>query len=194
MTFTPFAKIHAAVNSEAPCNPYVRFLKGAEGLECYPEEGMYAQVLRSEIGGYENEGTENEMPFYKVKFNFVPFNTHNATKESSNYFDKSGNPVLTAREAGFYEEIQTIYISDLKEAVEVVLPDKEVLPFDTITEKEVYEVIRKRFPRAQCLLNVALELFAKGDVTSKEAIVLRCWLNTEAQGQSSPILVDFKTH
>lgn len=78
------------------------FQKGAEDLEAYPEEGMKARVkgLRMTHDG----------DVVELVVDYTEFEDYNERFESANYYDDNGNPTLTARESGFYEQRETLYI------------------------------------------------------------------------------------
>lgn len=81
--------------------PIVTFGQGITKLEeIYPEPGMRARILRFEKEDYGS---------VKVHFEFDEFLSHNTPFESANYFDKAGQPTLTAQEAGFYRPTEEIY-------------------------------------------------------------------------------------
>lgn len=71
--------------------------------EDYPEAGMRAKLLSATSDG---DG------IIIVTVDYTPFEAHNATLESANYFDARGNPTLTAREAGFYTPVEKLHFSE----------------------------------------------------------------------------------
>jgi hypothetical protein len=46
----------------------------------------------------------------KLTVDVGEFDRYNRQFESSNYYDKSGNPKLTAREAGYYKPVDSMYL------------------------------------------------------------------------------------
>lgn len=80
--------------------PVVIFLKSVEDLEGYLEPGM-----RGRIVAVRDE--DDDLLSFTV--DLAEFETFNAAFESSNYYDKDGNPRLTAREAGYYKPIEEIW-------------------------------------------------------------------------------------
>ena len=82
--------------------PQITFMPGCEGMECYPEAGMKARVLAVVPEAHD---------VYRVKVDFEPFAEHNKAFESANYHDKSGNPTLTARQAGYYKPVDDFYLT-----------------------------------------------------------------------------------
>jgi hypothetical protein len=87
----------------------IQFTEKALDLECYPEAGMRAKVV-SAILSEDSKDPYNRV--FKVVINFEQFDEFNRQFESANYFDKSQRPTLTAREAGFYKQVDTLYLSD----------------------------------------------------------------------------------
>lgn len=79
--------------------PVVTFRKEIENKEGYAELGMRARVV----------GAKEKVDVVSLTFDFSDFEEHNKTLESTNYYDKSGNPTLTAREAGYYKPQESYY-------------------------------------------------------------------------------------
>lgn len=96
--------------------PIVTFKKGIEDKEAYPEAGMRGRIL-----GVTPQSCGE---VFAIEFDFSEFDAHNLPLESSNYFDKSGSPTLTARQAGYYSPQERIYF-DLDEDLSLML---EVAP------------------------------------------------------------------
>lgn len=80
----------------------VEFTKGVGDLECYPEKGMRATI----VGILE----DSDRDVLKLRVSYEKFDEFNKAFESHNYFDRAGQPVLTAREAGYYHVEETIYV------------------------------------------------------------------------------------
>lgn len=80
----------------------IEFVPGVEDLECYPETGMRATLVSITEDG--------DKDLVKLHVNYEDFDEFNTAFESRNYFDREGKPVLTAREAGYYHEDETIYV------------------------------------------------------------------------------------
>lgn len=81
----------------------IEFIKDVEDLECYPETGMRATVL-GYTAIHDNLG--------KLLVSYAKFDQYNAALEAHNYYDKNGEPRLTAREAGCYTETETIVVDE----------------------------------------------------------------------------------
>jgi hypothetical protein len=79
----------------------VQCKKLVEDLEAYPEEGVRL-TIKSVSSGDVNDVVKCEVTYEK-------FDDINRPYESSNYFDKSGNAKLTARESGNYTINETLY-------------------------------------------------------------------------------------
>jgi PTH2 family peptidyl-tRNA hydrolase len=86
---------------QAGARPVIRFTQGAEDFEGYAELHMRARVVSIE---------ERSDSVCILTVDFGEFDEHNRQFESSNYFDKSGNACLTAREAGDYKPVDTLYL------------------------------------------------------------------------------------
>lgn len=80
----------------------IEFNKKVEDLEAYPEKGMRATVLSCDVSREDED-------LIKVTVSYAKFDEYNKQFESSNYYDKDGNPVLNARQAGVYKETETLY-------------------------------------------------------------------------------------
>ncbi len=82
--------------------PIVTFRKAISDKDEYAEPGMRARVLSVVHNRHDSE-------VYEVNFDYGAFDAHNLQFEMPNYYDKSGNPCLTARQAGRYKPHDTIY-------------------------------------------------------------------------------------
>lgn len=78
----------------------VEFLDGIENYDDYPQAGMRATIV-SYKGAHD---------CLKVRFDFTGFEQYNKQFETSDYYDKDGNAILTAREAGCYNPIAEYYL------------------------------------------------------------------------------------
>lgn len=73
--------------------PVVEFTREIEDYESCIDRGMRARITRAELYTCDT---------IKVSFSLNEFEAHNRTFEKANYYNKVGEPVLTAREAGYY--------------------------------------------------------------------------------------------
>ena len=80
---------------------HVEFGSRIEDAEAYPEKGMRAVVT-----AFRND-SDGEV--CRLVFNYEPYDAFNQAFESSTYNDKTGNPVLTAREAGKYNSTEELF-------------------------------------------------------------------------------------
>ena len=72
-------------------------------VDVYAEPGM-----RARLKGFRfHEVYECEV----ATFDFSEFEEHNRPLEKAGWYDKDGNPTLTAREAGFYKPQDTMYVN-----------------------------------------------------------------------------------
>lgn len=94
----------------------IQFKKGINEMECCIDPGMKGRVVSVRL---IHQDTDDSYVIMKV--NLEEFAEYNKLYEQSNYYNKYGEPVLTAREAGFYEEVETIYLDiDLTKYFDVV--------------------------------------------------------------------------
>lgn len=89
--------------------PVVELREGILDKESYGEPNMRARIISA--SGPDRDGVT------RVMFDFGEFDEHNRAVESANYYDKSGEPTLTAREAGFYKPVDHMYF-DADEDIE----------------------------------------------------------------------------
>jgi len=89
---------------KAGLKPQITFTDACEELEGYADPGMKAIV----ISAFEQADEEG----LQIVVDYEPFDAHNQAIELPNYFDKAGNPTLTARQANFYRP-QENYFLDL---------------------------------------------------------------------------------
>lgn len=90
----------------------VQFTSSIEDMEAYPENGMRARIV-SITTRYTNVADINDH-LYIIKFDYSEFDEFNKRFESSNYYDKNGNAILTARQANMYTVTEEIYFGSPK--------------------------------------------------------------------------------
>lgn len=93
--------------------PVVTGQKKIEHLENYMEPGMRARIVGSVL-------LHDDV--VKLKLDFTEFDEYNKQFETSNYYDKDGAAVLTAREAGHYSLTMDCYVmssDDMEEYLSV---------------------------------------------------------------------------
>ena len=83
----------------------VQFTKKIEDTEWYAEDKM-----RGTITSVHVQDSDPLDPVIKFGVSFAKFDEYNKRFESSNYYDNSGNPCLTARESNFYEVEDSVYL------------------------------------------------------------------------------------
>lgn len=76
------------------------FTKNIEDFENYAEANMRARIVR--IDEETNLSRPLEDQLFVITVDYSEFNDYNRQFESANYYDKSGKPNLTAREANMY--------------------------------------------------------------------------------------------
>lgn len=99
-----FRNIAELVNTGKPVD--VEFKEKIEDLESYPEKGMRATVTGAVIDHEEYDGDA----VIRLFVDYSKFDAENASLEAHNYYDKNGEPTLTAREAGWYKIKDTLYV------------------------------------------------------------------------------------
>jgi hypothetical protein len=82
---------------------HIEFKKGAEDWEIYPESGMRAVLIGARP---DHDGV------IRLSVDYYVWSSRNLEFESANYWDKSvpARACLTARQAGFYNQQDTIYV------------------------------------------------------------------------------------
>lgn len=83
---------------------HVEFLEAIEEMEAYPEKGMRAVIKK--VYPYQHDPEDVII----VEFSFKEYDDYNKNLESHNYYDKNRKPTLTARESGFYNPVDTVYL------------------------------------------------------------------------------------
>ena len=108
----------------------VEFGPRIEDAESYPEPGMRALVR----GYLPTSDTE----VCRVQFDFGAFDEHNRGLESTNYYDKSGVPCLTARQAGSYKPLSDVYFTPSDEMAPwfTVLPTPALALYEEFSQAE----------------------------------------------------------
>lgn len=83
------------------------FTKKIEDMEAYPEQNMRAKILRIDP---EDTGSDDlNEHVYRIQFDYSEYDDFNRLLETANYYGKDGIPNKTAREAGHYDKLETIY-------------------------------------------------------------------------------------
>lgn len=90
----------------------VQFTSKIEDMEAYPEKGMRARIVS--IDEEDTHMSDLHDHIYKITFDYSEFDEFNKSLESANYYDGKGVACLTAREAGMYDEQETIYFGSPK--------------------------------------------------------------------------------
>jgi len=107
---------------QAGQKPVVELREGILDKESYGEPNMRARIISA--SGPDRDGVT------RVMFDFGEFDEHNRAVESFNYYDKSGQPTLTAREAGFYKPVDHMYFDadeELERHLTLVGADQQAL-------------------------------------------------------------------
>lgn len=87
----------------------ITFKKAIEDAEEYAEPGMRASIVDIQQDMRHAHCVPAEQ-IWTITFSFAGFDDINKPFETANYYDKNGNPCLTAREAGQYKEVDTYYL------------------------------------------------------------------------------------
>lgn len=85
----------------------VRFTDRIEEMEAYPEGGMRARIMR--IDSEDTRSDDLNQHVYRIEFDYAEYDEFNRLLETANYYGTGSIPNKTAREAGHYETVETIY-------------------------------------------------------------------------------------
>ncbi len=85
----------------------IRFNPDIYEMESYAEPNMQARIISVTNEDVNDPDINNHV--YRIRISYAEFEDHNVPFETSDYYDKSGNPCLTARQAGFYSVKDTLY-------------------------------------------------------------------------------------
>lgn len=107
----------------AGLRPVVTFMSPVEDCESYIETNMRGRIVGARI-------SKDDVVSIKVELD--DFAAHNKPFESSTYYDKNGNPTLTAREAGYYNSVEELYLepTDLVSKIMTIDSDDQVKLFE----------------------------------------------------------------
>ena len=86
----------------------IQFNSDIDDFETYAEGGMKARVI-GVIPKYTSLPDPQEH-VYILHIDYSEFDEYNKQFETYNYYDKNGDPILNARQAGFYNVNDTIYM------------------------------------------------------------------------------------
>lgn len=95
--------------------PVVTFQKPIEDMEGYLEAGMRGRLVASN----EQRGGR-----FEIYVDLTEFDNFNKQFESANYYDKSGVPCLTARQAGNYKEPKENFYVDSDQEVNFLVVEE----------------------------------------------------------------------
>ncbi|MBW6122587.1 hypothetical protein KZ843_06730 [Pseudomonas aeruginosa] len=84
----------------------IEFAAGAEDLEAYVDPMMRAHLVSVRVD-------PDDVAVLKVDYS--AYDEYNKAFEKANYYDKNGNPTLTARESGDYDVQENLYVSASEE-------------------------------------------------------------------------------
>ncbi len=111
----------AALVMDGIC-PVVTFTKRVEDQESYLEGGMRGRLIAV---------MRNEEEYISLAVDLTEFDDFNRQYEKANYYDKSGVARLTAREAGFYKPVESVYVGPADEV--------DVLQIEDAASLKLYE-------------------------------------------------------
>jgi hypothetical protein len=98
----------------------IEFGPKVETLETYPDAKMRAHLVAVHL-------KHDDVAVLSVDYS--AFDEHNKALEQSNYYDKHGQPTLTAREAGQYKPQEDLYVTaddDLEEGILSLVPSSSL--------------------------------------------------------------------
>ena len=111
--------------------PVVQFKKKIEDQESCLDPNMKGRVV-----GYNDESEEGYTCLV-FEIDLSEFEEYNEQFQVRNYYDKNGIPCLTAKEAGFYRNMETFYLSgDESDTDYVEISEKSRLYDQYLTERE----------------------------------------------------------
>lgn len=111
----------------------VEFLKGVEQYDVEYDVGMRATIISIDDG----MNSDPDDPCLQIHFTFDKFEDYNRSFESASYYDKHGDPTMTAREAGYYNVQSSLYVgNNWAECVKLVDPAAEKLFSLFMVDKE----------------------------------------------------------
>jgi len=99
----------------------VEFFRGIEDQECCIDRSMRADIVDCVLDG---DG------ILHLFFDLGPYEAHNKPFEQANYYDKNGEPCLTARQAKMFNERECVYFSlddDVSRYFRVISEDEGTL-------------------------------------------------------------------
>jgi len=85
----------------------VKFLNKIEQMEVNADPNQRARILS--ITGEYLDSEDKHDHVYIVTFDYSEFEEYNKNFASANFYDKNGNPTLTAHEAGVYKQHEKAY-------------------------------------------------------------------------------------
>ena len=161
MTTMQFLSLLAQHHSEGKKGPVVQITQKCEDeMESYFDAGMRARLLEIRDA---NDGV------VEFVFDVQEFTDHNIPLEKPNYYDKTGNPCLTAGESGnrpekresiyFDLQIHDVYLLHVEE-------DDHVHALDSETHAKIVEALLFQREIHQMRVNVASE----GEFASDEEV------------------------
>ena len=85
----------------------VKFTSEIEEMSLNADPNQRARILS--ITGEDLDSEDKREHVYIVTFDYSEFEEYNKKFASANFYDKNGNPTLTAREAGLYARHEKAY-------------------------------------------------------------------------------------
>lgn len=152
------AAVETAKSTGSPL-PVVEFTKRIDDMESYLDHGMKARVVNVvfEDAFPDDEGGD----LYKVFFNFAEFDDYNASFEQANWYDKNGDPVLTAAQAGCKpsDGLESVYMMEYPDKYgdyfNIVADDHSVLV--RFPDQESYDVVVQALFFHKSMLEMRIE-------------------------------------
>jgi hypothetical protein len=103
----------------------IEFGEKIETLEAYPDAKMRAHLVSVVLQQPDDVAV--------LSVDYSAFDEFNKAFEQSNYFDKGGQPTLTARQAGYYRLQDNLYVmadDDLEAGILSLLPTNSLALFN----------------------------------------------------------------
>lgn len=110
----------------------VRFTKRIEEMEAYPEQGMRARITK--IDPEDTDSDDLDQHVYRIEFDYAEYDEFNRLLETANYYGIDYIANKTAREAGHYKTVETIYFGS-----PLLYPFEEYFVLASDTHQQLYD-------------------------------------------------------
>jgi hypothetical protein len=140
---------------QAGKKPIVTFKQDISDKESYPEAGTRARATAASQP--DSDGV------IEITFDYSEFDEINIPLELTNYYDKSGAPSLTARQAGYYKPIDIIYF-DASEKLE------QLMDIESDVDVSIFEAFKQEATEFSYVQWLESKFLAQQSTTSAEVV------------------------